>query len=40
MLDPSKFKTKALNETREFREYMINEATLQYKDYYESDGEE
>ena len=27
-------------ETRPFREYMVNEAVQQYKDYYESDAEE
>lgn len=30
----------ALEETRPFREYMVDEAIHQYKDYYESDEEE
>ena len=40
MLDPTNFKPTAENETRIFREYMAEEALLQYRDYYESDGEE
>ncbi len=40
MLDPSKFNTKAINDTRVFREYMVKEAIQQYRDYYESDAEE
>jgi len=30
----------AEEETRPFREYMVNESVQQYKDYYESDSEE
>jgi cytidylate kinase len=40
MLDPSNWKTKAIDETRVFREYMVSEALHQYKDFYESDAEE
>lgn len=39
-LDPASFKTRAIDDTRVFREYMVSEAVNQYKDYYESDGEE
>lgn len=38
--DSSKFRDVAAEETRPFREYMINEAIQQYKDYYEDDAEE
>lgn len=40
MLDPANFNATAEKETRIFREYMAEEAQLQYRDYYESDGEE
>jgi hypothetical protein len=36
----SKFREVAEEETRPFREYMINEAIQQFKDYYEDDAEE
>ena len=35
-----KFKELAKEETRPFREYMVTESAQQYKDYFESDGEE
>ena len=38
--DQSKFRDVATEETRPFREYMVAESVQQYKDYYESDGEE
>lgn len=38
--DLSKFREVAEEETRPFREYMINEAIQQFKDYYEDDTEE
>jgi hypothetical protein len=37
---PDNFKELAQEETRPFREYMVTESVLQYKDYFESDGEE
>lgn len=40
MLDPKNFKTKAETDTRPFREYIVEESQLQYRDYYETDGEE
>ena len=40
MLDPASFKPRAVEDTRVFREYMIKESLAQYRDYYESDGEE
>ena len=40
MVDPQNYKPLALEETRKFREYMVDEAIQQYKDYYESDKEE
>lgn len=41
MLDNANAKPDGANEeTRPFREYMVNEAVQQYKDYYESDAEE
>lgn len=40
MNDPKNFRAVALDETRPFREYMLNESVQQYKDYYESDAEE
>ena len=40
MVDPSKFKQTARDETQVMREYMFNESVTQYKDYYETDGEE
>lgn len=40
MLDPASFKPKAAQDTRPFREYMVQESLQQYKDYYESDAEE
>lgn len=40
MLDPASWKPKAVEETRVFREYMVQESLAQYKDYYESDAEE
>lgn len=39
-LDPSNYKQRALDETRPIREYMIKESIQQYRDYYETDGEE
>lgn len=38
--DPKSFRAVAKEETRPFREYMLNESVQQYKDYYESDAEE
>lgn len=38
--DSSRFRDVASEETRPFREYMVNESMQQYRDYYESDGEE
>lgn len=38
--DSSRFRDVASEETRPFREYMVNESVQQYKDYYESDAEE
>lgn len=40
MLDPASWKPKAVDETRVFRDYMVQESLAQYKDYYESDAEE
>lgn len=40
MLDPASFNRKAVNDSRPMREYIVKEALLQYKDYYETDGEE
>lgn len=41
MLDPDNaVPNSGESETRPFREYMVNEAVQQYKDYYESDAEE
>jgi hypothetical protein len=40
MLDPASFRTTAIDDTRVFREYMVQESLQQYRDYYESDGEE
>lgn len=40
MLDPASFKPRAVEETRVFREYMVQESLAQYRDYYESDAEE
>lgn len=40
MLDSDNFKATALDETRVHREYMVDEAMQQYRDYYESDSEE
>jgi hypothetical protein len=40
MLDSGSFKTRAIDDTKVFREYIAKEAYLQYKDYYESDAEE
>ena len=41
MLDPSgSTQDSGERETRPFREYMVNEAVEQYKDYYASDAEE
>jgi len=40
VVDSSKFRDVANEETRPFREYMVNESIQQYKDYYESDAEE
>lgn len=37
---PGKYRAVANDETRPFREYMVNESVQQYKDYYESDEEE
>lgn len=39
-LDPSAYKTTALDETNAHREYVVRESVAQYKDYYESDPEE
>lgn len=38
--DVTKFRDVARDETRAFREYMVDESIQQYKDYYESDSEE
>lgn len=38
--DPSRYRDVATEETRPFREYMVNEAIQQYKDYFEDDAEE
>merc|ERR1712070_632777 len=38
--EPERFRMLAKEETRPFREYMVNEGMQQYKDYYESDDEE
>jgi hypothetical protein len=40
MLDPASFKPRAVEDTRVFREYMVKESLNQYRDYYETDGEE
>ena len=40
MLDPSAYKPYALEETRKFRDYMVNESIQQFRDYYETDDEE
>ena len=40
MLDPASFKPRAVEDTRVFREYMVQESLAQYRDYYESDSEE
>lgn len=40
LTNPDKFREIADEETRPFREYMVNESIQQYKDYYESDAEE
>ena len=40
MLDPASWNTKALDETRVYREYIVGEAQKQYRDYYETDDEE
>lgn len=40
MLDPASFRASAVEDTRVFREYMVQESIQQYRDYYESDGEE
>ena len=39
-LDPSSYKTTAMDETNAHREYVVKESVAQYKDYYESDAEE
>ena len=39
-LEPEKFRLVADEETRPFREYMIEEALQQYRDYFEDDAEE
>mmetsp|Transcript_42751 Transcript_42751/g.65702 ORF Transcript_42751/g.65702 Transcript_42751/m.65702 type:complete len:483 (+) Transcript_42751:287-1735(+) len=38
--NPDNFRQVAKEETRPFREYMVNESLQQYRDYYESDDEE
>jgi len=38
--DVTKVRDVAADETRPFREYMVNESVQQFKDYYESDAEE
>jgi hypothetical protein len=40
MLDPAAWKDRAVQDTRVFREYMVQESLAQYRDYYESDAEE
>lgn len=40
MIDPDNFKHSSENDTRPMREYIIKESIEQYKDYYETDGEE
>jgi hypothetical protein len=39
-LDPTSYKTTAMDETNAHREYVVKESVAQYKDYYESDAEE
>jgi len=39
-LDPTAYKTTAMDETNAHREYVVKESVAQYKDYYESDAEE
>jgi len=38
--NPTNFRETAKDETRVFREYMVDEGVQQYKDYYETDAEE
>jgi len=38
--DVTKVRDVATEESRPFREYMVNESVQQFKDYYESDAEE
>ena len=40
MLDPAGWKPRAIEDTRVFRDYMVQESIAQYRDYYESDAEE
>jgi hypothetical protein len=40
MLDPANFKSSAVEKTRVFRDYMVQESMNQYRDYYETDAEE
>ena len=40
LLESDKFRLVAEEETRAFREYMVDEAMQQYRDYYEDDAEE
>lgn len=40
MLDPNQFNERAQKDTRLMREYMVTESIQQYRDYYETDGEE
>jgi hypothetical protein len=40
VMAPERFRMVAEEETRPFREYMVEEAIKQYQDYYESDEEE
>ena len=39
-LEPERFRLVADEETRAFREYMVEEAIQQYRDYFEDDAEE
>jgi hypothetical protein len=40
LLDESKWKPTAVNQTAAMREYMLKEGVQQYRDYFESDTEE
>ena len=38
--DPKNYEDLAYEETKPYREYMLNESVQQYKDYFETDDEE